>query len=86
MLGLGEAVLIPILVADALSTGGVLRKGVGWGSVACLVPPLVWRVWVLVWRPEWLGWYTEEGGVGGAGVRNGCKCLAFLEWKGGVLC
>jgi hypothetical protein len=38
-----------------------------------LVPPLIWRLYVLCVKPELLGRYTEDGDVGGAG-RSGVNC------------
>ena len=63
MLGIGEAMLIPLLVGEMVKDGGegaaVSRKVAG-ASVAMLLPPLLWRIYVLVVRPDLLGRYTEE--------------------------
>ncbi|KAF1840708.1 uncharacterized protein K460DRAFT_420590 [Cucurbitaria berberidis CBS 394.84] len=37
-----------------------LSKNVAMGSIACLVPPLMWRLYVLLVKPELLGRYNEE--------------------------
>lgn len=80
LLGLGEAVLIPTIVLDLLEGGGpgaALSKKVAAASVACLVPPLLWRLYVLFVKPDLLGRYTEEKTDGGGASRSdGCKyCL-----------
>ncbi|KAF2131318.1 hypothetical protein P153DRAFT_416227 [Dothidotthia symphoricarpi CBS 119687] len=79
MLGIGEAMLIPILVLEALkggAAGAALTPRVAWGSVGLLAPPLVWRLYVLLVRPDLLGRYTDgegkKGGVdGGSGTTYG---------------
>ena len=77
LLGLGEAALIPMIVLDLLEgegPGAALSKKVAAVSVACLVPPLLWRLYVLFVRPDLLGRYTEEKtGDGGARRSDGCK-------------
>jgi hypothetical protein len=74
LLGMGEALLIPMLVLELLGEGGALSKKVAGASIACLVPPLIWRLYVLFVRPDLLGRYTEEhGGKGGASRRSGCE-------------
>jgi hypothetical protein len=81
LLGLGEALLIPIIVLDLLKGGGpgaALSKKVAAASVACLVPPLLWRLYVLLARPDLLGRYTEENaGDVTASRRDGCKYLLY---------
>ncbi|KAF2029404.1 hypothetical protein EK21DRAFT_22630, partial [Setomelanomma holmii] len=60
LLGLGEACLLPILGLEVAKGGG---KGAALGvktAVVCmgmLAPPLLWRVYVLGFRPELLGRY-----------------------------
>ncbi|KAF2855975.1 hypothetical protein T440DRAFT_513075 [Plenodomus tracheiphilus IPT5] len=69
MLGVGEALLIPMLVLELLKDGGsdaAISKKVATASIACLVPPLLWRLYVLCVRPDILGRYTDETGIGGA--------------------
>ncbi|KAH7385761.1 hypothetical protein BKA66DRAFT_569595 [Pyrenochaeta sp. MPI-SDFR-AT-0127] len=49
MLGIGEAMLIPMLVLELLKDGGrdaALSKKVAAESIAFLIPPLVWRLYV----------------------------------------
>jgi hypothetical protein len=78
LLGLGEALLIPIIVLDLLKGGGpcaALSKKVAAASVACLVPPLLWRLYVLLARPDLLGRYTEENAGDITARRDGCKYL-----------
>jgi hypothetical protein len=82
LLGLGEAVLIPIIVLDLLEGGGpgaALSKKVAAASVACLVPPLFWRLYVLFVRPDLLGRYTEEA-TGGAAASRSDGCEYLLEY------
>ena len=79
LLGLGEALLIPILAIEAAKEGmdAALSTKVAVGSIGLLAPPLVWRCYVLFVRPDLLGRYKEsgEGENRGAGVgRNGTKC------------
>jgi hypothetical protein len=74
MLGLGEACLIPMLAGEAVKGGGsgaAVSVKVAVAAMGMLVPPLLWRIWVLVFRPELLGRYTEVEGKGGKG---GTKC------------
>ncbi|KAL6704781.1 hypothetical protein ACN47E_007585 [Coniothyrium glycines] len=75
MLGLGEAVLIPMMVLEWLKGGAAdaaVSPVVAAASVAFLVPPMVWRAYVLGVRPELLGRYVDVGREeGGAGA--GCK-------------
>ena len=72
LLGMGEALLIPMLVLEALKDGkdAALSVKVAVGSIACLLPPLIWRLYVLGVKPELLGRYTEASGGGDDG-RNG---------------
>jgi hypothetical protein len=57
-LGLGEGLLIPLLLGEAFKDGGVtglgkaLTKGVALGAVGMLAPPCLWRVYCLGLRPE----------------------------------
>jgi hypothetical protein len=63
LLGVGEALLIPMLVLELLEGGGpsaAISKKVAGASIACLVPPLLWRLYVILVRPDLLGRYTEE--------------------------
>jgi Na+-driven multidrug efflux pump len=77
MLGVGEALLIPILVLELLKGGGpgaAISKKVAGASIALLVPPLLWRLYVLFVRPDLLGKYTEEGeSKKSSGNGGGCK-------------
>ncbi|KAG9186703.1 hypothetical protein G6011_09811 [Alternaria panax] len=73
LLGLGEAVLIPMIVLDLLEGGrpsAALSEKVAAASVACLVPPLFWRLYVLFVRPDLLGAYTEEAKGDGSATRS----------------
>lgn len=73
LLGMGEACLIPLLVNEMLKDGGrnaAISKKVAGVSIGMLLPPLLWRLHVLVLRPDLLGRYTESRS-GGVGV--GCK-------------
>ena len=79
LLGIGEAALIPMLVLELIEGGGpgaALSTKVAGASLACLVPPLLWRLYVLFVRPDLLGRYTEQvKGDGGATRRDGCKYM-----------
>jgi hypothetical protein len=83
LLGLGEALLIPMIVLDLIEGGGpnaALSKKVAAASVACLVPPLFWRLYVLFVRPDLLGQYTEEiKGNGAANRRDGYGAIDTRE-------
>ncbi|KAH6860715.1 hypothetical protein BKA58DRAFT_443495 [Alternaria rosae] len=83
LLGLGEALLIPMIVLDLFEGGGpgaALSKKVAAASVACLVPPLLWRLYVLFVRPDLLGRYTEEKtGGGGASRSDGYGAISTRE-------
>lgn len=73
LLGIGEALLIPVLLNEMLKDGGreaAVSKKVAGGSIGMLLPPLLWRLYVLGVRPDLLGRYTEkrEGGA-----RGDCK-------------
>ncbi|KAK1925248.1 hypothetical protein DB88DRAFT_185921 [Papiliotrema laurentii] len=61
-LGLGECALIPLLLGEAMKKGGrgaALSPLGALGAVSLLVPPLLWRIYVLYVKPEMLGRYTE---------------------------
>jgi hypothetical protein len=63
-LGLGEGLLIPLLIGEALkggdaSKGAALSVKVALGSVGCLAPPLAWRIYTLFARPEMFGRSTK---------------------------
>jgi|TARA_R110002003_G_scaffold32_9_gene1982 hypothetical protein len=76
LLGLGEACLLPILGVEAAKGGGRDAALSVRAAVACmgmLAPPLMWRVYVCVWRPELLGRYREAGAEG-KGDGSGTKC------------
>lgn len=76
LLGLGEAVLIPILALELIqgAPGSALNRTVAGVSIGFLVPPLLWRMYVLFIRPDLLGRYVEEETGGrGARRRDGCK-------------
>lgn len=63
MLGIGEALFIPILVNEMLKDGGrnaAISKKVASISIGMLLPPLLWRIYVLGVRPDLLGRYTEK--------------------------
>lgn len=58
MLGLGEALLIPMFFLELLRDGSddvAISKKVATASIVCLVPPLLWRLYVLCARPDILG-------------------------------
>jgi hypothetical protein len=64
LLAAGEMVLIPLLILEAMKGGKVERGAVisvkgCLGVIACLAPPLAWRVWVLGFRRELMGRYRE---------------------------
>lgn len=70
---MGEALLIPILVNEMLKDGGrdaAISKKVAGVSIGMLLPPLLWRIYVLGVRPDLLGRYTEKMS---GGDRGDCK-------------
>lgn len=74
LLGVGEALLIPILANEILKDGGrdaALSKKVAGVCIGMLLPPLLWRIYVLGVRPDLLGRYTEKRS---GGERGNCKC------------
>lgn len=63
----GEILLIPLLISQAFKNGDVERRAaisplVAVLAMGALVPPLVWRGYVLLGRPELLGKYRDLGG------------------------
>jgi len=61
-LGLGECVMIPLLLGEAMKGGGsdaALSVRAALGAIMLLAPPLLWRIYVLFVRPEMMGRYTE---------------------------
>ncbi|KZM28589.1 uncharacterized protein EKO05_0001433 [Ascochyta rabiei] len=70
LLGVGETLLIPILVNEMLKDGGrdaAISKKVAGVSIGMLLPPLLWRLYVLGVRPDLLGRYTEKKSGGERG-------------------
>ena len=62
MLGLGEVLLIPILTFEAMKAGNrdaAISVKVAVGSIMSLLPPLLWRLYVLFVRPDLLGRYRD---------------------------
>jgi uncharacterized membrane protein len=61
VLGVGEAALVPLLLLEAMKDGrdAALSVKVALVSVACLVPGLLWRCYVLGVNPDLLGRYVE---------------------------
>ena len=64
-LGVGEAALIPLFLAEAfratdaekvMGSGGFSQKAT-LNSVASLAPLLLWRIYVSIWKPQWFGAY-----------------------------
>lgn len=73
MLGMGEALLIPMLLNEMLKDGKkevAISKKVAGVSIGMLLPPLLWRIYVLAVRPDLLGRYTEKKSADG---RGDCK-------------
>ena len=61
-LGLGEVFFIPLLLADVMKARenpkeAVLSVKAGLIAIGALLPPLLWRVYVLFVRPEMFGKY-----------------------------
>nr|XP_018259302.1 uncharacterized protein I303_08230 [Kwoniella dejecticola CBS 10117]OBR81460.1 hypothetical protein I303_08230 [Kwoniella dejecticola CBS 10117] len=54
-LGMGEVLLIPILALEASKQKGALSTRAAIGSIGLLLPPLLWRIFVLYVRPEMIG-------------------------------
>ena len=85
LLGVGEALLIPILALEAAKDGrdAALSTKAALGSIGLLLPPLLWRCYVLFVRPDFLGRYknipsgdrgvgaSADAGVGGS--RTKCE-------------
>ncbi|KAH6906608.1 hypothetical protein BKA70DRAFT_1386270 [Coprinopsis sp. MPI-PUGE-AT-0042] len=73
ILGVGEAALIPMLALEAMKDGrdAALSVKVAFISIACLVPGLLWRLYVLGVKPELLGRYTEPRSDRRAGGSDG---------------
>ncbi len=62
ILGMGEAVLLPILVSEYLKGGGrdaAISPRAALGAICCLLPPLLWRFYALFVHPEMMGRYKE---------------------------
>jgi hypothetical protein len=77
LLGLGEALLIPILGAEIGKGGGknaALSVKAAVGCIGFLLPPLVWRCYVLFVRPDLLGRYEDDGGEDVHRKVKGPKC------------
>ncbi|CAO2650308.1 Nn.00g016000.m01.CDS01 [Neocucurbitaria sp. VM-36] len=73
LLGVGEALLVPILVLELLKDGGrdaAVSKKVALGGLGAIVPLLVWRSYVLFVNPDLLGQYREERKGDGSGRGN----------------
>ncbi|MCJ1290310.1 hypothetical protein MMC34_001846 [Xylographa carneopallida] len=62
-LGAGEGVLIPVMLWQYMSEGqgSGLPGGFLLGAAGVLAATAVWRLWVMLVRPEWMGRYREEG-------------------------
>jgi hypothetical protein len=84
LLGVGEALLLPILAIEASKGGSkdaALSVGASVAVMGMLAPPLAWRLYVLLVRPDLLGRYTEaEAKKGGSGASCMCNREA-LELK-----
>lgn len=58
MLGGGEAVLIPLLIKEALKHGdrtAALSETAAWVSVAMIGPPFLWRLYAMFVKPSIMG-------------------------------
>jgi hypothetical protein len=76
LLGLGEVCLLPILALEAAKGNGrdaAISVKVAVLSIGMLAPPLMWRLFVLFVKPEFLGRYTETKGDGKGGSGTKCK-------------
>lgn len=65
ILGGAELLLIPMLAAEALKSGGqdaVLGVKTAVTALCAIAPPLIWRIIVLFVRPDLLGRYREVKG------------------------
>jgi hypothetical protein len=64
LLGLGEVLMIPLLVAEAAGGGNgkgkALSTKAALAGIGMLLPPLVWRVWVGFFRPGRFGSVMRE--------------------------
>lgn len=65
MLGVGEFLLVPVLLNEMWKDGGrdaaISAKVAGY-AIGMILPPLVWRLYVLVFRPDLFGRYREKDG------------------------
>ena len=59
-LGLGEVFLISLMGFQQLSGRSPFTGRFVVGAIAVLSPTLAWRVWCLVYRPEWMGSVRED--------------------------
>jgi hypothetical protein len=62
-LGMGEVLLIPILAMEATKGGNkdaALSVKACVATIFALLPPLLWRVYVLYVKPEMMGRYRES--------------------------
>lgn len=60
-LGLGEVMLIPLLLLEASkpTSQAALTSRAAIGATGLLLPPLLWRIYVLGVRPDMMGRYSE---------------------------
>jgi len=54
-----EVALLPLLAWQAM-TGSTLSPNALANVAGGLIGPILWRIWVLKYRPELMGRYTEE--------------------------
>jgi hypothetical protein len=62
-LGLGEIMLIPYLVMEAMKGGkedAAISVKVAVGAIMALAPPLAWRGYTMYMRPEMMGGYEGK--------------------------
>ncbi|MCJ1392170.1 hypothetical protein MMC18_005037 [Xylographa bjoerkii] len=62
-LGAGEGALVPLMLWQYMKEGqeSGLPGGFLLGAAGVLAATAVWRLWVMLVRPEWIGRYREEG-------------------------
>jgi hypothetical protein len=82
LLGLGEVCLLPMLALEAAKGNGrdaAISVKVAVISIGMLAPPLMWRLFVLFVKPEFLGRYTEAKGDGKGGSGTKCKSCSVED-------
>lgn len=81
LLGLGECLLIPMLLLEASKGGSkdaALSVRAALGSIALLAPPLLWRLYCMFIRPDIFGSYVDKKEVSCLTDLDLCRVLTCL--------